>query len=85
MDKLKIIREYERFYLTKSSKGYCECVKKSDVIITNDGVFKKIKEYNYRGGVPTPKGKINKSFNEFGGLLQKHRTKRKKVLLWKHY
>lgn len=78
MDKFKIIREYERFYLAKSSMGFNVCFNKNDVETIIDGFIVEKKKIETRGG-KIPSDKINRAFY-FGKS-----NKKRGVLLWKHY
>ncbi len=43
--KYKVIKEYKRFYLCKSEKGYLECFTKNNYKVDIDGYIYKFREY----------------------------------------
>lgn len=63
MEKLRIVKEYDKFYLCEHSKGYKECFNKRDYKATNDGYIVKRKENNYTGGLALSSDKVNRNFN----------------------
>lgn len=69
LKRFKILAEYNYYYLTISDNGYKECFNKYQYKPTNDGYILK-KEYDYKGGIPTPPEHVNRRFN-----LNKRRKK----------
>lgn len=64
MEKYKIIKEYDRFYLCEHPKGYRECFSKYEYKPTVDGYIVKRKS-NFIGhpGTGLTTDKVNKNFN----------------------
>lgn len=62
MEKYKIIKEYDKFYLCEHPKGYKECFNKSEYKPTEDGyIEEKLKQRKEATGLASDK--VNKSFN----------------------
>ena len=60
--KYKIIKEYDRFYLTEHPVGYKVCFDRYTHKPTLDGYIIE-KESNYTGGQGCPPEKVNRAFN----------------------
>ncbi len=62
--KYKVLKEYPRFYLCESPKGYLECFLKYENIPSDKGIIIKKESDNYHGNcIPIPKEKVNRVFN----------------------
>lgn len=62
MEKYKIVKEYDRFYLCEHPKGYKECFNKREYKPTEDGYIMKRKKQPIESIGLAP-DKVNKSFN----------------------
>ena len=67
--KYKIIKEYDRFYLTEHPAGYKVCFDKYTHRPTEDGYIIE-KESNYTGGHGKPKKKVNRIFNRSNKMME---------------
>lgn len=61
--KFKVIKEYSRFYLAESKKGYKETFEKYKYKPDENGYIYKESEDNYKGGEGLPSDKVNRIFN----------------------